>query len=246
MHDRGTGPPGFLFPSIPEPERAEGLAGHLDARGHLGFVFSSVVVRTPRHVAVLDVGPATGGPAGVRAGLTRLGAGPDDVDLVVVSHAHEDHVGGLTEHGRPVFGLARHVVAPAEVAATPRPFREVAAAGLLDRDAGPEPLRGLRIVPAPGHTPGHQAVEIGAGGDSILYMADALAHEANVARPRWNHFSDASGPAAARSRHRLLRRAAATGSVVIASHVPRVGRIRRTTDGFRFEPVRAGREAGPR
>lgn len=82
-------------------------------------------------------------------------------------------------------------------------------------------LPGVRALPAPGHL----AVAIPSQGETALLVGDAFAHEVNVAHPDWNHFSDMLPGLAARSRRRLVERAARDGAAIIASHLPEIGRV---------------------
>lgn len=235
-HGRGRGTPEWLFPTVAGDELGEALAGHVAADGLLEFTYSSLVVRTGDRLVLIDAGFPD--PAPLAAALRAAGARPGDVDVVVVSHGHPDHVGGLARarEGRlqPSFPNARHVVAVAELAhwtatgddGPGARLRAIEAAGLVEpadgeRDVAP----GIRVLPAPGHTPGHLAVAISSQGDSALYVGDALAHEVNVARPDWDHFSDMIPGLATRTRRRLVERAARDGSIVVASHLPAIGRV---------------------
>lgn len=238
-YGRGWGSPEWLFPTVPAGELAPEMAPHLDEGGRLEFSYSSLLVRSGDRVALLDTGfpqPGEPWPAALGAALRSLGVAPRDVDAVVTSHGHPDHVGGLTRPTRaggrrPAFATARHLVAAAELDywlghSDPGPaehLQQVQAAGLVEPvDGEVEVLPGIRVLPTPGHTPGHLAVAITSHRQSALYVGDALAHEVNLAHPDWNHFSDMLPGLAARSRRRLVERAARDRSIIVASHVPRL------------------------
>ncbi len=226
-HGRGQGTPEWMFPAIPATALAAAMAPHLDAEGRFEFVYSSLVVRARERLVVIDSGLSPG-PL-----LVALDARPDEVSTVVISHGHPDHVGGLTRSGRPTFPNARHVIAPAELEHWNRTSSEAGTALRVVEQAGQlEPVDGerdvvpgVRVLPAPGHTPGHLAVALSSQGERALYVGDALEHEVNVANPDWNHFSDMLPGLAARSRRRLVERAARDGAAIIASHLPEIGRV---------------------
>ena len=144
------------------------------------------------------------------AALGSVGVEPRDVDLVIVTHAHLDHVGGLVRDGRPVFGRATHLVSRAErafwqsdsalQAGAPVSVRvarsALAALGRGRAAAGPSSrassvLDGVVALPAPGHTPGQIALRIGDAPGGVLHVADAFVHPLHVEHPTWTMHADA-------------------------------------------------------
>lgn len=254
VYRRGRGSPAWMFPDVAADSLTERMGPYLDREGTFEFVFASMLVRSGRHLALLDAGhppPSPAGPSDIDRALASAGVEPSEVGAVVVSHGHLDHIGGVARAGEPAFGQARHLVhrrelehwttgghATGEAAALLRPPVE---RGLVDPvDGEQDAIPGVRVLPVPGHTPGHMAVAITANGDSALYVGDGLAHEINVAEPDWNHFSDLLPGPAARSRRRLVERAAREGAVVIGSHLATRGRVVRATGGaFAYRPTRS-------
>jgi glyoxylase-like metal-dependent hydrolase (beta-lactamase superfamily II) len=148
---------------------------------------------------------------------------------VVPSHAHPDHIGGTIRFGGdepvPAFPRARYPMAGAE-----RPFwsSDEAPAGMVpvvrprldalertDRleltDGEMEVLPGLRLLPAPGHTPGHLALAITSRRDGVLYLGDAFLHESQFAHPDLDAEVDTLPGVIARTRRRLLEQAVREG-----------------------------------
>ncbi|SOD62826.1 Glyoxylase, beta-lactamase superfamily II [Streptomyces zhaozhouensis] len=192
--------------------------------------------------------------------LTTAGFPPDSVDLVVLTHLHADHVGWNTRrvNGRwvPTFPRARHVVSRKERAfwagyAMDEPRRQmfrdsvlpVEKAGLLDlvdADAAPGTLLpGLRLLPTPGHTPGHLAVELTSRGERALITGDCVHHPVQLAHPDIGACVDIDATRARATRHALLRRLADTGTLMLGTHFapPSAGRVIRSADGYRLLPV---------
>lgn len=243
-----------IYPSV-APE-------DLDAAGG-GRPYSSpmncLLVRGGGLIAVIDTG--IGRPAAQHLGptvghledsLRSEGVEPDDVDLVLITHCHPDHIGGLTVEGAPFFARARHVVSRAEwefwtaeetlsampdqMAAPARVHLPVLeAGGIVDLDDGEiEVAPDLRLVPAPGHTPGHSVVEIGPPPAAFLYLADAFPHPLSFARPDWAAFSDGAPDGAAETRRRLLEEVADSDRLVASFHVAGVGQVEKAGTAYRF------------
>lgn len=187
--------------------------------------------------------------------LAALGLRPGDVDLVVCTHLHADHVGWNTrlEGGRwvPTFPKARYLIGAAELAAwrgrlaqsqadeinhgsyadSVLPIIEADRALLVE--TGHELAREVTIVPLPGHSPGQIGIRIDRPGGGALFCGDAIHSPAQVYRPGWSsRFCD--DPAASEAtRRRVLDEAAETGQVLIPAHL-------RNADGMRIRRVGAG------
>ena len=238
------------------------IAGHADADGQLAVAHNGVLVRSAGRVVLIDAGfgelsESEGAGGELLHALARLGMEPREIDDVVVTHAHADHIGGLTRgdgSGRqvPVFEAARHWfwrdewmywTAEAVLAAMPAyladPARlrlpSISAAGLVNLvDAEQEVAEGVRIVSAPGHTPGHVVVAIESEGVRAMYLGDAIFHELNVVRPEWTCVFDVDPGAAVRTRRSLLDSASRDQILVLAAHLPRPGRVASRGTSYAF------------
>jgi glyoxylase-like metal-dependent hydrolase (beta-lactamase superfamily II) len=101
-------------------------------------------------------------------------------------------------------------------------------AGMLELVSGEtEILPGVRLIPAPGHTPGHAAVELRSDGATALWLADAVLHELDFAHPHLVSVVDVDPELTVRTRRELLERAADESALVGGFHLGRVGRVRR-------------------
>ncbi len=110
-------------------------------------------------------------------------------------------------------GPAREQLPPLDVAGV---------VDLLDGEAEVAP--GARVLPAPGHTPGHLAVEVVG---ELLYLTDSVLHPLHAARPEWGQGLDRDPEAAIATRHALLARAVENGLPVAAAHLEGVYRVER-------------------
>jgi glyoxylase-like metal-dependent hydrolase (beta-lactamase superfamily II) len=257
----GTYPTDLVFPGIDaETLQAAGIGEEVTTP------YQAVLLTVNGRRVLVDAGlgelaVAMGGTAGRLAGeLRAMGVEPADVDEVIMSHAHADHVGGLLTAGEPTFARARHHLTRAErdfwlgpnpqerlfppladalVGSARSTIEALEAAGLLELcEPGAEPVRGVRLVDAPGHTPGHVAVEVDAGDDTVLYVADAFVHELQLEHPDWTALFDTDAADTVASRRALLDRAAERRAIVAAFHVGREGRVARAGDAYRLVPAR--------
>jgi glyoxylase-like metal-dependent hydrolase (beta-lactamase superfamily II) len=191
--------------------------------------------------------------------LHATGLRPEDIDYVLCSHLHIDHVGWNTQllDGRwvPTFPNARYIFNRTEYEATkdaaasdtvPQFIRNVFAdaiypvveAGKVDLvEDGHELLGCLRLEPAPGHSPGHVRIELRSAGALGIFSGDILHSPAQV--PMWEWSSKVCSDAAlsAESRRSLLEFAASEGGLILAGHFvsPYVGRIRDMRGDFRID-----------
>jgi glyoxylase-like metal-dependent hydrolase (beta-lactamase superfamily II) len=191
--------------------------------------------------------------------LERLGeAGyrAADVDVVVITHGHPDHIGGLTEGGKPVFPNARYVFGAAEFdfwkrgknVREARKFnRELfvdIAVPLADRarfvKPGDEVAPGIRAVDAAGHAPGLLAYHVESGGKRLLIWADTCIHYVvAVQRPEWHIDVDDDKDKAVATRKRILDMVATDGLFVAGFHMPfpGLGLVEKSAAGYRWVPV---------
>lgn len=187
--------------------------------------------------------------------LTAAGFSPESVDLVVLTHIHADHVGWNTvfdgDSWVPAFPNARYLVnrtewdywrsvelEPARQQMFNDSVHPVRAAGLLDPIEVPEhgfPIAaGIRMLPTPGHTPGHSAMEIRDAGDVALLTGDAIHHPVQIARPELGSHVDVDPARTLRTRQELLARAARDSALLLGAHFPDPNGGRVITEGFEY------------
>ena len=257
--------PEDVFSTVPPDKLRELVGSELDENGLLLVPYNALLVRTSHQVVLIDTGAGEsagelGAPAGhLQESLQRAGIRPSDVDLVIISHAHPDHIGGLTtsrgERQALVFGSARHVIArqewefwtSAEVLAGLPEFVAGAArhhlpvlenSGRLELvDGEVDVLTGVRLVPAPGHTPGHMVVELTSGGEKGMFGADVVLHELNFERPELLSAFDGDPAMALQTRKQILGRAAHEKGVFVGFHLKKIGRVEQTQHAYRLRSL---------
>jgi glyoxylase-like metal-dependent hydrolase (beta-lactamase superfamily II) len=212
------------------------------------------VLRTPDGVAMIDAGLGDYPPFRPWAestdrdvALATAGVDPDDVRHVVHTHLHADHAGGAVVEERPRFRNAVHHVHPADWSFFARPDRvggftargpmsELERLGMIDlREGDHEVAEGIRVVHAPGHTPGHRVAVLESDGQTLALTGDLLHVPIQVARPDSPSNHDVDAAEACRSRSAILRRAREGGWHVAVSHFARpFGRVQAA--GWRADP----------
>ena len=189
-------------------------------------------------------------------GLAQAGYKPTDVDTVVVTHGHPDHIGGLMEGGKPVFPNARYVFGAAEFdfwkrgenVREARKFNlqlfQKLALPLADRSRfvkpGDDVAPGIRAVDVAGHSPGMLAYHVESEGKRLLIWADSCVHYVMaIQRPDWHLDVDDDKDKAVATRQRILAMAANERLFVTGYHMPfpGIGMVDKTTDSYRWVPV---------
>jgi glyoxylase-like metal-dependent hydrolase (beta-lactamase superfamily II) len=243
------------FPAVTtqEVERARATFPEF-FRGHDWWLpMQSVLIRAPEATVLVDTGigpaPRTFIPdaeSHLLEELGRRGVRPDDVDLVVHTHLHVDHVGWTGAFPRARYIVHRDDLAfftTAEALESRPHLRQkllpLQEDGLVESVPGDtEVARGVTVIPTPGHTPGHLSVRVHGGGKSLFVLGDVLVHVIQVADPDAVYVSDEDHERAAGTRRRVLSELADEGIPVIAAHLWGIGRFARAGDSFGWQPAK--------
>jgi glyoxylase-like metal-dependent hydrolase (beta-lactamase superfamily II) len=261
-----SGPPGVYAGDASEAELREVLQRAFLPTDAMTLNLNTLLIETGGRRILIEAGAAqTMGPNGGRLfdNLAAIGLRPEDIDLVVISHTHPDHVGNLrAAEGGKAFPRAVVYVPEADwrffVQSDPdlsylpvsadfrRRFGEAIKRSLepIARDvvlyqAGAEIVPGLTTLPAHGHTPGMVSFLVHSGADQLLLTADLAYHPVvNVDRP-WRPGPDRDKETALQSRRRIFDRAAADGLLVLGFHYPfpGLGRMLKTDGGYAWVPA---------
>lgn len=184
--------------------------------------------------------------------LAAAGLAADDLDYVLCTHLHADHIGWNTrlEDGRwvPTFANARYLMPAADEEmqrtrgsdAYQESVLPVVAAGQAELvTAGHKLGDHVTLVPTPGHTPGHVSVQIESGGRLALITGDAIHTTAQCRHPEWHFKYDSDPEQAVTSRRSLLEQAAESRCLVLGSHfaLPSLGRVGAQNGIFSWEEL---------
>ncbi|HCC54436.1 MAG: MBL fold metallo-hydrolase [Deltaproteobacteria bacterium RIFOXYD12_FULL_55_16] len=230
---------------------------------------NAYLINTGSHLVLVDTGAAKlfGPSLGyVLQNMRAAGYEPGQVDTVVITHLHGDHMGGLNdEGGRPVFPKAKVLVsladndfwlsqkvadqAPAEKQPYFKMARDTAAPYLADGkwqtfSDGSVLVPGIVAVAANGHTPGHTAYAVESEGQKLLIWGDVVhAHAVQFARPGVSIEFDIDQKQAIATRYRLMKEMAASKSLVAGMHLPfpGIGHVRAEGKGrYSWVPIEFG------
>ena len=226
----------------------------------LTIPFTTLVVNDGKKLTLIDTGNGNSGAPTSGAWMTNFRAAgftPEQVDTIVISHFHGDHINGLRlKEGTTVFANAEVMVPAAEWAfwmddakasAAPDGMKPAFAnvrrvfdpmkSAIKQYDAGKEVVNGVNAIAAYGHTPGHMAYVIGG---KLLAVQDATNHPALFVRnPSWQAIFDMDGAASEATRRKLLDMAVTDKMQVAFYHAPfpATGNIVKDGAGYRMLPA---------
>ncbi len=221
--------------------------------------FAPTIVKTPSDTVLFDTGNGAGrreaGAGKLLARLSDAGISAEDVTVVVITHMHPDHIGGLMEDGKPAFANARYVTGQAEyefwtdekrMSSPTEGLAKLVAANvkpLADKmsfiDDGGEVVSGISAMAAFGHTPGHMIYRLESGGRQMAITADTANHYIlSLQNPDWEVRFDAIKDMAAQTRRKVYGMLAAERIPSIGYHMPfpSVGYVEPLGTGFRWVP----------
>ncbi len=238
-----------------EDVQALAVANFLPAT-RMQISFMPVLVNTGQELVLFDTGndPNSRPTAGkLRDTIKSAGYSLEQIDRVVITHCHPDHIGGLMTDGQPTFPNAQYAMGQAEydfwspVEKAEGPTARVGslvqsnvvplAEGMTFLQPDDEVVAGIRAVDAFGHTPGHMAFHIESEGKRLLLMADTTNHYVvSLQRPDWHVRFDMDKDKAAATRKRILDMAAADGIPITGYHMPfpSVGFVEKTERSYRW------------
>lgn len=260
----GTVQPPAIKPPLCLDKSDEDIAA-LAAANHLPATtyehpFVPTLVNTGNELVLIDVGFGGKGPSEdvglLRSRMAQAGYAPEDVDLVVFSHVHPDHILGVTIDGKPAFPNARYAISqvefdawslgdriPDERAQNRQMFLDLIAP-LADQmtflSPGDTIASGMTAIQAYGHSPGHMVFMVEDANQQLLLMNDLVVHYVfSLQVPEARVFFDDNPELATAARRRIFDMVASDSIPVIGYHMPfpSLGYVDRHGDGYRWVPA---------
>jgi glyoxylase-like metal-dependent hydrolase (beta-lactamase superfamily II) len=252
-----------FFTNVDRYDLERALQSHHWPIDRIPSPYTSLYVDTGKNHVLVDTGAGdffstTGRLA---SNLEKAGIDLADIETVVITHAHPDHIGGLlNEAGRPIYPNARVYTMKREwdfwlaedaLEKAPGFDKSIQLARKVFDTIGDrfsfiqldsELVPGIQVLAAFGHTPGHIAIEATSSDESIIYLSDAIFHPIHIEHPDWlpDEMFIADTEQFKEAARRLLTRALAKNALVIGMHFPpfpSLGRIIETDEGLLWEPI---------
>lgn len=251
-------PARLFFRDLPEDVWSPGLS--LDAEGRIPVSHNFLLVKTGADYILIDTGYGDQTHNGLTGHLLedfdRTGIQREQVTKVITTHAHGDHIKANTivRDGKriPTFPNADYILARPDWDYYHAPERftldsdfdrhvvtleHTGRLVLVDGEVQLTPE--IRLLPTPGHTPGHMSVVIESDGDTAIFLGDLCHHVSQFAHPEWVTTFDSHPAQTPHARARLFEFALSKDALLVCPHAPYpgLGRLARTEMGVRWQAL---------
>jgi len=246
--------------TLPDVQKALGDA--FLPTDHVINQFNTIVVNTGKNLVLIDSGFGDNGPPtgnNLLGNMSAAGIDPKNIDTILVSHFHGDHISGIRAKGGAANYPNAEIMVPsgewqfwndasnqAKVIDNFKPgFANVkrvfdpVAKDVKQFEHGKELVPGITAVDSRGHSPGHTAFLVASGNGKLLVTSDTVNHQILIRNPEWSLWADMDAAMAVTARKRLLDMAATDKIQISAYHLPfpSTGFISKRGDGYEFHPA---------
>jgi glyoxylase-like metal-dependent hydrolase (beta-lactamase superfamily II) len=249
-------PPAQFFKNVEKEQLDTVLLEHNIPVDNIYTPYTHLIVDTGKQKVLVDMGAGSKLPGnGDLPGKMKIaGINPAEIDRVLITHAHPDHIGGtLNRDGKPNYENAQYYIWKDEwefwfsdiaLDKTNEFFVNVAREQLnpiknkmifLDKES--EILPGISVIFAPGHTPGHMVVSFKSKGKELFYIGDAVLHTIHLEHPDWLPVYDILPDKAAESKMKIFDLVSKKDALVIGQHFtpfPSLGHVIKLETGWEW------------
>lgn len=261
-------PPLPTYAPMADPKEVErAMVERFWSPDELALYFNAVYVDTGTHKVLIDTGAGVelgAGLAKLTQNLRSTGIRPQDIDTVIITHAHPDHIGGIVAtNGQLTFPNAQYYIADAEwqfwtaktidlsslkipdlfkqsITASARKHLGAIAKQVKRFQPNQDIIPGITAIAAPGHTPGQSAFRVTSSNTQLIVAADVFFNQAfDLEHPEWQTGFDFNPQQAVRTRRELLDQMVEQRTMVIAYHMPfpALGYVRSHDSHYEWEPI---------
>jgi glyoxylase-like metal-dependent hydrolase (beta-lactamase superfamily II) len=239
-------PPTLLFANAPKDNLEEVLQFYsIQMRSWLSWTspYNCLLINTGKHLVLVDTGADGLAPTTGRLiqNLRAEGISLGDIDTIVLTHGHPDHLGGITDsEGKLIFPTARYFISKTEWDFWMSPQAETILdehskgmlIGIAHKNLTPikgrleivdsenEIVSGIRVFALPGHTPGQMGLNISSSDEKLVCISDVVLHPIHLEHPEWYATFDVDPAQTVATRNSILTKATVERTLVFAFHLP--------------------------